>query len=141
MHFVQRFWKTFMPIADHGFSRLRREIRHSAKQFQKPTNDQDKAIFGSAVSLEYAYAVEDVEEALNRYEEQLPELQQTAPKDSSMEAQLFKSAQEIVQFSSSMEARDLARTVCAYFAITEHRRNTPWPTLQAVEDTESSENT
>ena len=52
-----------------------------------------------------------------------------------METTIFNSAQEILQFSNSMEAKDLARTVCAYFAITENRKNTPWPTLQAVEDT------
>lgn len=124
-----------MMAENHPYRQLRQEIRRSAKQFRKEVNPKQRPIFNSESSYEYAYIISDVEEALDRYELTLPQRQQTTPADASMETQIADMAEDIVNFSQSMEARDFARTVLAYFAIAENRRNTPWPTLEVVKST------
>ena len=120
----------------HSYRRLRTSIRRTAKQYQKVPTQQDKTMFEGDFTYEYAYTISEVEEALDLFEDNIPSDQQTIEPGESMETQIYAMAQETVNFSSSMEARDLARTVMAYFAIEENRRNTPWPTLASITEAE-----
>jgi len=100
----------------HPFVELRKKIRQSGSQFRK--NDYDEgSIFHQGGEFCYAYDIPAVEKALDDYQVELPAEYHEEFGTITMEDQIVKMAVHISTSHVSMEARDFARTVRAYFAI------------------------
>lgn len=100
----------------HPFLQLRRSIRRTGRQYRH-NNDNSESLFHPKEGFIYAYDIGEVENALDEYEKTLPTDFHEAHQHLSLEDQIERMAREIVDHHKSMEARDLARTVLAYFAV------------------------
>ena len=62
-----------MTQTNYIYRQLRSEIRACAQKYKQDITPENKPIFNTDSSYQYAYRIADVEEALNRFEQSLPE--------------------------------------------------------------------
>lgn len=110
----------------HPFTKLRRTIRQSGRQYRQ-CGDTSKSVFFPDGGFVYGYDMGEVERALDAYEATLPSEYHEEQSNLTIEARLIREANSLSAAHPDMKIRDFARCVAAYMAMNEDpsRRHNP----------------